>query len=89
MERTELKKLKTKLDSSPIITQTRGPGGNDPVDTSPDVEPVPWWSVDTSNLKSVKEFLDKHKDIDILVFIQITNPFINHIYIDKAIKKYL
>ena len=33
------------------------------------------------------EFLKINKNIDILVFVQATNPFINHDYIDQAIDK--
>jgi len=35
----------------------------------------------------ILEFLKENKKIDILVFIQVTNPFVHHKYIDEAIAK--
>lgn len=35
------------------------------------------------------DFLRENKNIDILVFVQATNPFISHKYIDEAINKFI
>ena len=36
---------------------------------------------------AIKEFLNKKKDIDIIVFLQATNPFVNYLDLDQALKK--
>ena len=36
---------------------------------------------------AIKEFLYKKKDVDIVVFLQVTNPFVNFLDLDQAIKK--
>jgi N-acylneuraminate cytidylyltransferase len=46
----------------------------------------------TSNAQSeivIEEFLDKYKKFDIIVFVQVTNPFVNHYHLDKALKIFI
>ncbi len=45
----------------------------------------------TENVKSevvIQEFVKKHNDFDIIVFVQATNPFINNAHLDKALLKF-
>lgn len=37
----------------------------------------------------IQEFLFTNKNYEIIIFVQATNPFINHLYLDEAIKKFI
>ena len=46
----------------------------------------------TSHAKSelvLQEFLSVYKNYEIIIFVQATNPFINYLYLDDAIKKFI